>query len=254
MLPNPNLPLKNVFPPKLLESSRSVFRQELYINLLEIPVLVQQFDEHPELLHTLLTSKEYETYQSYRLDKRKNEYLSGRIAAKLSLIQQFQTKNETIHCRDIEIGNAPSGRPYVNMRGKKNSPSELSISHSGKYALAIAAYSPCGVDIQSTETTLAKVKDRYCTAEEESVLTSRTCSLQQLALLWAAKEALKKSYSRHGEMPGFLDTILVDAQSVSPDIQQLTFTMKTGHKAQVITSAIDTYGLAVTISPKKHHA
>ncbi len=84
---------------------------------------------------------------------------------------------------------------------------DISISHSGDYGAALAACSPCGIDLQLRQDSLLKVKEKYCSEAEYRLLEtflSETDTLARLALLWAAKEAAKKALS-HWQMPGFLD-------------------------------------------------
>jgi phosphopantetheinyl transferase len=76
--------------------------------------------------------------------------------------------------------------------------------------LAVAASSPCGIDIQVTSDALNRVKERFCSQEEEGLLGRDLKKLQlpdHLTLLWAAKEAVKKG-AELAHMPGFLDLVL----------------------------------------------
>ncbi len=245
MVPNSYLTLQNLFPPDLQQISRSVFKQDFFVSLLEISRLVQ----NAEYLKSWLSSKEHDVYQSYKLEKRRNEYLAGRVSAKLAVMHVLPCSYNRTSFTDIEICYEPSGRPYISLPGKTPEMIDISISHSGQYGCCLAANSPCGIDIQSAETTLAKVQDRFCTDQEKAVLAAQIIDLKQLAVLWAGKEAIKKRYGKHGSMPGFLDIILLREQSLSQHIQHLTFSLsQTGAEIQVIASTIDQYALAMTIS------
>lgn len=245
MIPDSTLTLKNIFPYDLQQISLQVFKQDFFVSLLEIPRIVRNSD----YLQSWLCSREYETYQRYKLEKRKNEYLAGRVSAKLATMHMLPCSfNQTLFT-DIEISNQPSGRPYIRLPGKTPEMLDISISHSGSYACCLAANAPCGIDIQSAKPTLEKVQEKYCTNEEKALFNDCEKGLLQLAILWASKEAVKKCLACQGDMPGFLDISLHHAQSLSDDIRQLDFTLlQTGDEISVIARLIDRYALAMTIA------
>ena len=85
--------------------------------------------------------------------------------------------------------------------------------------MAVAASTWCGIDIQADSASLVRVKDRFCSREEEDLLGHHLKKLQlsdHLTLLWAAKEAVKKGADLE-RMPGFLDLVLTDIQVMARD-------------------------------------
>ncbi|PID71723.1 MAG: hypothetical protein CSB34_05995 [Desulfobulbus propionicus] len=154
----------------------------------------------PERLKNILSAQEVTQLSKFSLRKRYLEWLSGRITAKLclsTLMQQEQHKNFTL--ADFSILPDDLGRPVV---VGINNPPTLSISHSGTYAVAMASRAPqCGVDIQSISPTLEKVAARFTNQEEKSLFCDNHNALESLAIIWATKEAVKKSMlSDHPEV------------------------------------------------------
>jgi len=86
----------------------------------------------------------------------------------------------------------------------------LSISHSGGHAAALASPAgPCGLDIQQLSPALAGIKERFSTAGERRLLQScpqfaQLDKIEQLALLWSAKEAFRKALHL-SPLPAFLE-------------------------------------------------
>jgi len=60
-------------------------------------------------------------------------------------------------------------------------------------AVGIAAGQECGIDIQALASALPRVKERFVRPDEEELLANlSTDPLAALALLWCAKECLRK--------------------------------------------------------------
>lgn len=118
--------------------------------------------------------------------KRRQEWLGGRLAAKMAAAG---LRGEAAAWRSIEIRVGAGGRPMV------DGGPHLSISHSGPLAVALAAEKPCGLDVQQLTSGLLRVRSRYAAPEEEALLAGALPVhplLSRLALLWAAKEAVRK--------------------------------------------------------------
>ena len=163
----------------------------------------------------LLTEDERNKLATYKHDKRRREWFTGRIVAKKCFQQQTLVDNRHPPLlKDVEICNRPDGRPYI----VTDSPSiaermDISISHSREYAIAMLTNYPCGVDIQKIDKTLLRVEERFCTADERTILNQLQHQFPTIALLaqlWAAKEAIQKTLSITGTLPGFLELTLTD--------------------------------------------
>ncbi len=161
----------------------------------------------------LLTEEELSTARSFKIAKRQNEWLTGRICAKAATLMQHNTISPLIELdlAKIYIENTQSGRPRL--RGELTpdlQKADISISHGAGYGIGFISDTRCGIDLQAPQDTLIRVRDKFCTAEEQELLQIHLPELkeiQHLTLIWTAKEAAKKTLS-HRRMPGFLELIL----------------------------------------------
>lgn len=197
--------------------------------MLDLDHLRTRIDDGQEkaLVQEWLHREEQEKLQTLHYEKRHLEWLGGRICAKQASLQYLHGNQSkpTLRSPHIQIRTATSGRPFLDQSAM---PAELhiphiSISHSKRYAMAVAASSPCGIDIQVTSDALSRVKERFCSQEEEGLLGRDLKKLQlpdHLTLLWAAKEAVKKG-AELARMPGFLDLALTQIQNI-PEAGGLT--------------------------------
>lgn len=161
---------------------------------------------------TFLHPNEAAVLGGYRFAKRRSEYLTGRLCAKLAVRQYLQLMGRSRQIpamTNIEIAKADDGRPEIcfHLHEENSLKVAISISHSGEYGCALASGAKCGIDLQRQEASLLRVQERYCSTTEFQLLETflkEFDAIARLALLWAAKEAAKKVLS-HWRMPGFLD-------------------------------------------------
>ncbi len=209
---------------------------------------------------SLLGSWEQEKLNSFKREKRYFEWLGGRIAAKLAILAHpaFSKRNSSsVSLQQLEVRNLKNGRPIPSRTNEldKNELPTISISHSGSYALAIAADCSCGIDIQENRESLQRVQNHFCTGDEKAILHSSLPKLDEqlrLNLLWAAKEAVKKSMSPVN-MPAFLDIHLVTIEELQE--RGWSFSLKlieepyTGKILKVATGLMIEYALAISLDP-----
>ncbi len=86
------------------------------------------------LIKRILTDKEKDIYDSFKVDIRKHEFLAGRFAAKEAYAKALGTGIGNISFKDIEVINDSMGKPYININN--DTKIHLSISHTRYYALA----------------------------------------------------------------------------------------------------------------------
>jgi 4'-phosphopantetheinyl transferase EntD len=224
--------------------------------LLDLSALEDHGSTEERLCTTWLSTGERDHFSHFKLKKRKKEWLAGRICAKIAVQEYF-----SIHCHDrmmpacteFSIANSATGRPLLiwNTGEPSEQGPDISISHSGSLALAIAAQTCCGVDIQKTRDALVRVRERFCTGREEQLLLSavhKDQPLIPLTLLWAAKEAAKKALSIT-EMPGFLDLVLARITRID-DEWLFIFNQHQARlplEIRVITTCYRDYGLGVCV-------
>ena len=185
------------------------------LDLDQLRVLIRNGQENL-LAREWLHREEQEKLQTLHYEKRHREWLGGRICVKQAAIQYRQGNN--LLAPHLLILSAASGRPFLAHKAlpEDRSMPSISISHSRRYALAVAASTSCGIDIQISSDALGRVRDRFCSHEEEGLLgrdLGRLPGLDRLTLLWAAKEAVKKG-AELARMPGFLDLILTHIEDI----------------------------------------
>lgn len=218
------------------------FRLEM--RLLELSCLRETSHQSGEeaLCQRWLHREERGKLASLRHWKRRVEWLGGRLCVKEALLACLRSARPAaadIPASHLRIGALPSGRPFLNpdpLTGELAAPC-ISISHSGEYAMAVAAAVPCGIDIQENREALGRVRERFCEPREEELMRHHLAAMapsERLTLLWAAKESVKKGVVT-GRMPGFLELTLRHVDPVSaPDHQgcfRLTFACRADHRA-----------------------
>ena len=82
------------------------------------------------------------------------------------------------------------GKPHL-----AESDYEISLSHSDKIAAVMASPNPCGVDIQLKVEKITRLAKRFVNEYEQNWIES-VQSIEDLHLIWGAKEALYKTYSK----------------------------------------------------------
>jgi phosphopantetheinyl transferase len=204
-----------------------------------------------------LCREERKRFHSFRHEKRKTEWLAGRIAAKCAGLQ-LQNNDEKIcwgkkQWHQLQISADSAGKPVVIWSAmESSSPVCISISHSREFAIAIAARENCGVDIQQVTPAVERVEERFVTSEEKNILAEIVDLYGRraaLTLLWSAKEAVKKA-TAGAIHPGFLDISLNSLQK-SGDAFLFAVNVKDKESGQYVSQLIwvkllDGFSYAVT--------
>jgi len=202
----------------------------------------------------ILSVNEAHTWQQYKLAKRRDEYLAGRLAAKIAICE-LRSRHALIPLdfTAIDIKNFTDGRPFCRLQTDLTAAPEISISHSGVYAAALASSHPCGIDIQEKQNKLSTLQSRFAHMSEIADLRlrhPRMADIDMLNILWAAKEAIRKLLSRR-QLPGFLEMRLSDARRQADDAFLLEFTCE--HDSALATVWVramfmtPSYALAITL-------
>ncbi len=129
-----------------------------------------------------LTKREMETYKTFKVEKRKKEWLGGRYALKTLACDFFN-----FDIKNMEVSNLPSGQPVLLVPGGNKLP--VSITHSGPYAAAAIALTgqAIGIDIECIEQRSQSWVKQYFDKRE---ISSKSAPF--LTELWAKKEAVLK--------------------------------------------------------------
>ncbi len=183
-----------------------------------------------KLASIYLVPEEMGRFSSFTYSKRRYEFLGGRIAAKSALVKLLNIHSNGTGSyklwQNMHISSDEKGRPYIMVHDdeKKAILTDISISHSGDFAVGMALKTGCcGIDIQQITSRVMKVKKRFSIESEEMLLSasikkdSSTTEAPNtyMTMLWAAKESLRKSLGRN-RVPGFMELILVGVDMILP--------------------------------------
>lgn len=166
----------------------------------------------PGMAGQQLNTVELEQWAGFRLEKRRTEWLGGRLAAKWAAAGLLgETAADR---RNLMIRSEADGRPFVAAEAHAATPF-ISISHSGPLAAALAANLPCGLDLQEPGERIHRVRQRFASQAEADILNAALprsfTGTERLTLLWAAKEAVRKTV-RVSPLLGLLESRLLAGQ------------------------------------------
>ncbi|MBX9878931.1 MAG: polyketide synthase dehydratase domain-containing protein [Candidatus Obscuribacterales bacterium] len=144
----------------------------------------------------ILTKSEREYFsQDNKLEKRKREWLAGRIAAK-DAIRAFVAKQGIKLCpADIEISYNDAGQPVVSIISQASLDIKVSIAHAEGSGIAIAGTSACGIDLEPARNRGGDFIDMAFTEKEKSLFAGKSEGekWEIVTRIWCAKEALSKA-------------------------------------------------------------
>ncbi len=185
-----------------------------------------------------LALQEQQSLERLTSGKRRREWFGGRMAAKWAGADLLARFGEPLPWSGLIVLPDEYGRPVLAAGLKARVLPDVSISHSGNLAGALAV-SPgwCGMDIQEVTERVVKVRDRFCTPAEEAVIRSCFSSGDQrqpigLTALWAAKEAMRKVAATPA-LPGFLDLVLtgIEGDDAGSELASWRFDFRWEHGA-----------------------
>ena len=113
-------------------------------------------------------------------EARRREFLAAR-----QLLHLMSGRRER-----AELIKDDNGKPHL-----PDSQFFVSISHTVGYSAAVAHPQPCGIDVQRIVPRIHTLAPKFVGAGERKQLTGEK-ELEQLHLIWAAKEAMYKAYGR----------------------------------------------------------
>ncbi len=196
-----------------------------------------------------LDPRELATFQGFKYQKRKVEWLGGRLAAKLAVLDLTGREPTAGAMRESVISADQHGKPFLIGPAP---PPELSISHSQGLALAMAVSNKaCGLDIQKISAATVRVKEKFCTPAEEEIISSLDRSMPPpaaLSLLWSGKEALRKARGGH-PLTGFTAMRLTGAVEASPESWLLTM-RAADDTYRILTFFHKDFATAICLLPK----
>lgn len=171
----------------------------------------------------ILTRRERDAWRNAATnEKRKNEWLLGRIAAKDAVRQLIKERfGKQLGMHDVEVLADTSQAPYVVLFEQAGIPGiSVSISHTDGLAGAIAIPSSegrAGIDIEEIRPRDPGFEELFLTSSELDYVRSFAHGKQaaEITRLWAAKEALFKALHGKAELTSMHSVeILPDADTV----------------------------------------
>ncbi|MFP3982714.1 MAG: 4'-phosphopantetheinyl transferase family protein [Desulfurivibrionaceae bacterium] len=204
----------------------------------------------PFLVRTRLAEAEKRRLNSLGREKRRQEWLAGRLAAKEAVFTVMSGSTKTslpfFDYRSVAVIQDEAGRPYMVSELQEVRALDLSISHSSGLAVALASPGRCGIDIQKVDPSLERVQSYFVKETEKKLLGALHHSYtirQRLALLWSAKEALKKQCSRR-PLPGFGEIELTRVRLAEMPVFTMDFR---DQSREVAVTFYGSYSLALTM-------
>ena len=186
----------------------------LLLDLLKLEEEMQQL-AGKDVWARYLSVLEQDHASRFRSEKRKREWFGGRLAAKCAAAAMLGQNGNALSWSDLAVIPDENGRPFLNTDKKIAALPDVSISHSGNLAAALAVSNGyCGIDIQKVTDRIIKLRERFCKPDEERILLSFfNGSIEKqsilLTMIWAAKEAIRKVANTRS-LPGFLDLELAE--------------------------------------------
>lgn len=146
-------------------------------------------------LPALLSPQELQYVERAHSDKRKVEFIAGRLAAKNAVRHMFGY--EMAPYNRINISKKEDGVPVIDDYPE----CVVTISHSFDYAIALLAKRPIGLDVEKIERRPPALVSYFCHPEEKKVYRQFQHDLSRqdelLTTWWTRKEAISK-YTRLG--------------------------------------------------------
>lgn len=135
----------------------------------------------------LLDAEERGVYERYRVDRKKIEFLLGRVLLKRLLAERLDC--EPIHVRFVKN---KYGKLFLN---QESQPVEFNLTHSGQVIACALAPLLIGVDVEQAQKNYLDVMASAFTPEEQAYVRSEPAELQVAAFcrIWTRKEAYVKA-------------------------------------------------------------
>ncbi len=215
----------------LLKNAR---QHDYTFGIVRVPDCQKYIEDEKSALASLLSPQELNYLEQAHSDKRKVEFIAGRLAAKNAVRHMFGYEQEQYN--RINISKKEDGVPVIDNHGE----CVVTISHSFDYAIALLARKPIGLDVEKIERRPPALVSYFCHPEEKKVYHQFQHDLTRqdelLTTWWTRKEAISKYTQLGGRM-------LFNAMNTNND------TFVTGEPPQNIQliSEIDD-GYAVTIA------
>ncbi len=119
---------------------------------------------------------------------------------------------------------------------------ELSLSHSGSLVALATSEAKVGIDLQEENPKLERIRKKFVSDKEETLIEQTANSFDPVHFLWCAKEAVFKI---HGENLPFKD---IEAESIQlAECGQVDFCLKDGRQHKVYYAFFDNFCFALAV-------
>jgi len=146
-------------------------------------------NDNYQAFFNILSGDDWKEFYQFRMLKRKSEWLSGRLAAKIALFSHKAKENITVDFRDIKILKNKNKAPYFSNCNDLY----LSITHSHPYAIAVVSKNKIGIDIEKLISSTSIFSLFFSDIEiKELYKHDNTLSLKLATMAWTQKEAISK--------------------------------------------------------------
>lgn len=142
--------------------------------------LSEPFYELQKQFNKIASLDEIEKANKYKYEGRKAEWMAVRL-----LIANLFNKY-------IYISYTESGKPFI-----KNSPINISISHTKGMVAVIVSKSIVGVDIEKNSDRVLRIENKFM-SETEKLQIDKSNKANNLLIYWSAKETLYKIFDTKG--------------------------------------------------------
>jgi phosphopantetheinyl transferase len=138
---------------------------------------------------TALHLAEREVLERLTVPKRRRDWLLGRLAAKRALVQVSPV---AVSLRDVAIRRGEDGRPVFALPHHALAEWSLSLSHTGGWAVAIAAPYPIGIDLEGLRPINPATHRFFMQRSEQTALAAGAWGDDASLAVWGIKEAAFK--------------------------------------------------------------
>jgi phosphopantetheinyl transferase len=205
-------------------------RLKTHANLNYALVDMSKIDEKLEIdgkkYLSLLSEREVEYLEGFKIYKKKLQWLCGRYAVKKALFKYKVLKKSMIDLNCVDILKGADSAPYIHQYPNTN----VSITHSFPYCMGVISENKVGVDVEKIFKVENSLINFFFSDREKSIL-SKTTNLHernvQAIKYWTRKEAISK-FLRLGMNMDFkkLDTVDDELQIGDYKIKLFSFVYK----------------------------
>ena len=175
---------------------------------------------------SLLSEREVEYLEGFKIYKKKLQWLCGRYAVKKALFKYKVLKKSMIDLNCVDILKGADSAPYIHQYPNIN----VSITHSFPYCIGVVSENNIGVDVEKIFKVENSLINFFFSDREKSILSKGTTLHErnvQAIKYWTRKEAISK-FLRLGMNMDFkkLDTVDDELQIGDYKIKLFSFVYK----------------------------